>query len=615
MTRCPWSVVRRAARGLVVLCAVCGALAVIGAAPSAATASDCPSYANVTSFYGTASVSFSGSASDGTISVSLSRSANLTYQSLTPIRLSNGTLLSFMGVPSGGAVSVTDSYSDSATGYSGDQSGMAPPLPYPASGKAAISVPQAGLPCTYDIEFSFAIGVTSAGDWPYSPTDLEPDSGVAGDVGTPFRAVPSDLHLIGTAVVPWEGSLAPDQYQGTFSEGFVPGNGDVYPSAYDQTTKNAGLSGGNATVTWNFTPVFAPSSCPVGGVTTASRQRTNAPAAATAQGTLCHLWTPAQKQQFRDEEVSWARKYALYCGAGPADPFRFLRSLGALLGPLQIYCDSVKLYIEHLQSLADNDPPASSVGVVALPAVPVALKPKSRGCRLSPAECRRAGAVASAYVNSFEQLMAVASAAVISEDRFGSAPSEPEDLLASPPVDSRRLQAAAAAMYTGLLAAWSEPVNSARLGLIALLDTLGPTGRVAASRIPQMLAPKLLWQTFHQMSGAEYTQLAEDLLSQTVQEPAATYLRAHPSAPLSGGQRRMLQTPVTTGGTDAGAITTATTPPNIRRAIGSFDSYLNSLASIPGFHEAAPNGALAIKLLEFTAQAFTKTDPAPPITP
>jgi hypothetical protein len=179
---------------------------------------------------------------------------------MTPQALGGG-IVDFTGGPQGGSISVNDTYGSPVTGA---QTANGPTLPYPQAGKASIA--QAPGTCEYAVVFSFTIATTSSGTFPPVP-----DGGATALVGSPVVPIPSDLKLCGTASVPWEGQPAAGKGSYTATGAAILGQGDEWPTTFNNFLAESGQQPGFATINWCFTPTTGPSSsCSVGGGTIAS---------------------------------------------------------------------------------------------------------------------------------------------------------------------------------------------------------------------------------------------------------------------------------------------------------------------------------------------------------
>ena len=241
-------------RTLTSVCALIALLVALLAAPTAASA--CPAFAKEKAFHGTASSTFDQTASESsdgsTTTITLDRVADgLQFPKLTPVKIGKGEV-SFSGGPEGGSIGVNDVYYNGAT--SGGQTANGPTLPYPSAGKGEIAFLPAKFGCVYSVVFSFAIATTSIGDWPYGPSELDPDLGVTGLAAGPVLPIPKDLKLSGTATIPWEGE--PNSGKGFYrGSGFLPH--DAWVTAFRNVLGNSGTKGGLATISWSFSPTKA----------------------------------------------------------------------------------------------------------------------------------------------------------------------------------------------------------------------------------------------------------------------------------------------------------------------------------------------------------------------
>ena len=234
------------ARALVVFGVAAGVLA----AP-VASASACPSFKTVASFHGTASTSFSGSASGsdgsgGTQTVSLSRTASDLQLNLATVATGVGIVYGAQpGVsPSGGSISVNDQYTDTNTAgnTSGSESGSGPTI---SEGSAAVLNFFPGS-CTYQLLVEWSIDTTPTG------TAQPGDDTAEGHVHTALMAIPASLKLSGSVSVP----VYNDKYCSQHQAIGCYWNSSGWASAYDHLY-TYGQREGTATVSWSINPVNA----------------------------------------------------------------------------------------------------------------------------------------------------------------------------------------------------------------------------------------------------------------------------------------------------------------------------------------------------------------------
>lgn len=194
----------------------CGVLALVLAVPAVASA--CPSLSRAKAFTGKADVSFSGSASGNSQTISLEQHAvgikvSVTRPHLGPLpppfllkklRAQHpgfAPLIQYIGKTGGGVVVVNDSFSSTINGetITGNQSAAGPEVA--TSGFENLlelaTVRIDPLHCAYQLSLSYGVHTTSFGQWP-SP----PDQGVAGFVSSPVKPLPSSLKLHGAVDVP-----------------------------------------------------------------------------------------------------------------------------------------------------------------------------------------------------------------------------------------------------------------------------------------------------------------------------------------------------------------------------------------------------------------------------
>ena len=242
-----------AARLVIAVGALGGALLV---APTAASA--CPSLAKAEAFQGTASTSFSATASGddnnlGTTTVSLSRSADALRIDLSIVGSSAvGTV--FEGAATGGAVNVNDHYTDSNPDgtTTGAQSASGPTDP----NSSAQLVTVAGT-CDYQLFLGWGIHTTEMGQWP-NPPDTNPS--VDGNAQTPPTPIPVDMNISGTATVPAYGGAPANMGKPFYeigSDAFAQ-EFETLSECHSVVTSSCGPNDqpeGTATISWNLSPL------------------------------------------------------------------------------------------------------------------------------------------------------------------------------------------------------------------------------------------------------------------------------------------------------------------------------------------------------------------------
>jgi hypothetical protein len=215
-------------------------------------------------------------------------------------------------------------------------------------------------------------------------------------------------------------------------------------------------------------------------------------------------------------------------------------------------------------------------------------------------------------VRYLAQATAAIDALGTSLNRLGAAPAEPENLSANPPAYGRRTQVAASRLYSGLLAAWSQRLKSASANMARFFRGLGGQARIAAKRMPPILPAAPLWKNFHQMNVYELAQLTEDLISQQIQVPLATYAKHHHSAAARiaslthkmNSVHRSLET-------DLNAILAAKTQSARTSAANRYAHDARRILAIGGLATYAPHAPLTAQLLAFAAGALTTNTPNP----
>jgi hypothetical protein len=322
------------------------------------------------------------------------------------------------------------------------------------------------------------------------------------------------------------------------------------------------------------------------------------------------ILTPAEKARAREQLVNVQKLLAKTCGTGYNDPLTWLAAI-AFPQP----CDAVAFWREHLNALV-KDPPESAASLVALPAVQPPTGPTVR-CRFARARCARGRSVVRAYQYAFEQETAAAGALASSLNRLSSTPSAPEALFGSSPgafpTYSRRTQVAAARLYSGLLAAWSDRLKAARARVVSFLDGLGSKARRAATKTPPGLPSTLLWKNYHEMNVYEIAQLYSDLEAQNVED----YFATHPSKP-TGQLAAALVAGKNTLDQDMYQLYLASEAPARARAgmlasaAAKFAKDADAFATIPGLAAIAPDAPLSARLFGFAVEGVTTSKPTPP---
>lgn len=332
-----------------------------------------------------------------------------------------------------------------------------------------------------------------------------------------------------------------------------------------------------------------------------------------------HTFTQAEKDALMKQYNEAQIKSAFYCGVDSSDPIHYLQvvfSAGAIGFAAYSVCTYETLIYLRLQTMINKDPPDPRVSLVALPIVPAAKGKPSKTCPFAASTCRRGAPLALAYLRSLGQAAAAIVAEGTSLNRLATAPATPEDLTGNPPMYSLRLQAAAAELYSGLLAAWSERLQSASTKFARFLRGLGGNAAIAAKRLPKVLPASLLWPAFHRMDVYELAQLTEDLISQQVHVPLANYAKHHAAAKARIARLlRQLNSVHSTLERDLSAIRAASSRTIRTQAANRFARDANRITGIRGLATYAPHAPLTTKLLAFAAGALTTRNPKPVTAP
>lgn len=579
--------------------------------PAAITVGACASAANVKSFRGSESISLNQSVSGpdnsgGTVNVILSHSADITFSSVVPV----GGPSTFQGQTTA-PVAVHDTYTD--TDSSGKTTGE-----QVAKGAATVYGGIVVSGCQYAASFGFVTATTVT-----SPGSRAQPGSLNESVNSGPRPLPAVLQLSGRATVNVYCAHAILPLQG----GYLLGTNNfdyLYCGAHGS---GQGQPVGKATISWHFYPTNRPPArCSIGtGGTTASagpfaarpiirtqQQSGAAVACELGPAVIRDVYTQADKEAFKKQYGDLLKDVAKACGVDTSDPLTLIDLLAHTLGSSLILvwdpCRWVGIQIHHLLALI-KDPPGTAVSVVALPVVPRSKSVPAR-CTLGASTCRRGGGLALAYVRALGQVTAAEVALATSLDRLGSAPAAPEDLAANPPQYSLRLQAAAAMLYSGLLAAWCERLRTASANMTRFLVSLGGVARRAAGRVPPVQRPSMLWETYHHMNVYGLAQLTEDLLSQEVEVPLRAYAKHHPSAAgQTAAVARQLASVHGSLESDLNAIVEAQGQAAVSAATRRFVHDASSIGVLRGLRKYAPNASMTAELLAFAAGGLTKGNP------
>lgn len=321
------------------------------------------------------------------------------------------------------------------------------------------------------------------------------------------------------------------------------------------------------------------------------------------------LYTPADKARFAEQFNHIQELRAEFCGStGWLNPMRWV----AMLTPLVVPCTEVVALITSLDQMY-ADPPDPSVFEVASPLVQLSSG-QAPSCPFSAATCRRGRAAGTAYSYAFEQEVAAATALSTSLNRLSSTPSAPESLYGSTPGAfpqySRRTQVAAARLYSGLLAAWSDRMNTARARFQHYLDGVNRRGKRAAKHLLSGTRSASLWATYHKMNVYEIAQLFSQLMAQNIPSSRPTGQLA---VELTAGIERF--------NLDLYNVYQATRAPSHSRArkldaaANKFMHDADKFAAIPGLAAFSPGAPLSARLFGFAVEGLTNTKPAPVAAP
>jgi hypothetical protein len=215
----------------------------------------------VQSFSGTASVGYdSGTVAwtppvlaggtQVTYTESMDRQAsNMQLTDLTQTDQSGGTF-SNSKMPSGGTVTINDTYSDTLGGIA-TQIASGPTIAGGGGGGGAQILFNTAA-CNYSLIIPYAIAAPTQANQPGIPAD----SGVYDAATTATMPIPSNLVLKGTATIPASGGGTSGSTGAIYDMSGDP----TWPIVLDSFAAQNNLSGdpGTASVTWNLTPKLAP---------------------------------------------------------------------------------------------------------------------------------------------------------------------------------------------------------------------------------------------------------------------------------------------------------------------------------------------------------------------
>jgi peptidyl-tRNA hydrolase len=233
------------------------------------------------------------------------------------------------------------------------------------------------------------------------------------------------------------------------------------------------------------------------------------------------------------------------------------------------------------------------------------------------------------YLSAVTQKAAFGGALAISLNRLSSTPAEPEEITATPvPKYSRRLQAGAGRLYSGLVAAWAERESSARASLLALVGRQGAASRrQVAAALPKSAQTKALWAAFKSLTAPEYAQLTADLYQQAIEARLLNTLKKIVAKAEAGGSLQQakqelealekVQEPFRDSQTamfaDLGALLEATESPsgNLGPLAKAVIKQAAKLPKVPGLAKYAPQAGLVARLVSFGGAAFLPGKPKP----
>jgi hypothetical protein len=203
-------------------------------------------------------------ADEATISVDR-RATNLQISDLRPGAV-QGADFGSSTQPTGGSVTVNDSYVDPTTQDDTQQTASGPTK---AGGDGnGVQILTDATKCTYQVLVSFGIDTTTTG--------TPGDPGVADNATSPSEPIPANLELKGSATIPASGDGAAAGAAGLFDMSGDP----VYGFWIDYVT--VGTPAGTATVSWDLNPAGAKAGCVVPKL--AGMKQSSAEKALTAAG-------------------------------------------------------------------------------------------------------------------------------------------------------------------------------------------------------------------------------------------------------------------------------------------------------------------------------------------
>jgi hypothetical protein len=174
---------------------------------------------------------------------------NMRLTALTQTDRSSGTF-SNSKMPSGGTVTINDTYSDTLGGMA-TQVGNGPTIAGGGSGGEGAQISFNTAACKYSIVIPYAIAAPTQANQPGIPAD----SGVYDTATTATMPIPSDLVLKGTETIPASGGGTSGSTGAIYDMSGDP----TWPIVLDSLAAQNNLSGdpGTASVTWDLTPKLA----------------------------------------------------------------------------------------------------------------------------------------------------------------------------------------------------------------------------------------------------------------------------------------------------------------------------------------------------------------------
>jgi beta-lactam-binding protein with PASTA domain len=243
-------------------------IAVLLAVPASAAAASCTAVSSVVSYSGTASMSYSFSASapdsggSGTTTVSMDHEASdLTLSAMTPDKADQD----FTGTATGGNVTVDDKYTDTGPPIStGERKANGPAQGSSENDNDTAEVSFVPSSCTYEVTVNYSIPTTFTGN----NSSLRADSLVEDSASSQFSLPYTSLNLSGSeSIAAYPGSGGDTLAEVNAGEYIIGSPFSGWSLALEGANGGSGMAGplpaGTATFTWNLTPTLKGCTVPV----------------------------------------------------------------------------------------------------------------------------------------------------------------------------------------------------------------------------------------------------------------------------------------------------------------------------------------------------------------